>query len=111
MTEDVVFNSGDPVLGVNRTYLTSNIRKGVIWSNTQQYSNPRVDELLEQAAVETDPEKRKALYTEFQQIVVADLPIYYVNVIPVRTARKDTLMDVPTGIWGVTAPMDKTYWK
>lgn len=111
MTEDVVFNSGDPVLGVNRTYLTSNIRKGVIWSNTQQYSNPRVDELLEQAAVETDPEKRKALYTEFQQIVVADLPIYYVNVIPVRTARKDTLMDVPTGIWGVTAPMDKSYWK
>ncbi|MDK3016053.1 ABC transporter substrate-binding protein [Pseudodonghicola flavimaris] len=111
LTEDVVFNTGDPVLGVNRTYLSSNIRKGVIWSNTQQYSNPRVDELLEQAAVETDPEKRKALYKEFQQIVVADLPIYYLNEVPVRTARKSDLMDVPVGIWGATAPMDKTYWK
>ena len=46
MTMDLVFNWGDPVVGVHRTYLTSNIRKGVVWSNTQSYSNPRVDELL-----------------------------------------------------------------
>ncbi len=34
MTMDIVFNWGDPVIGMHRTYLSSNIRKGVIWSNT-----------------------------------------------------------------------------
>ena len=50
MTLDSVWNWGDPVIGVHRTYLTSNIRKGVIWSNTQGFSNPRVDDLLDQAS-------------------------------------------------------------
>ncbi len=40
MTWDVVFNWGDPVIGVHRTYSSSNIKKGVIWSNTQSYANP-----------------------------------------------------------------------
>lgn len=30
MTMDQVFNWGDPVIGVNRTYLCSNIREGII---------------------------------------------------------------------------------
>ncbi len=66
LTMDVVFNWGDPVIGVHRTYLTDNIRQGVIWSNTQSYSNARVDEILAQAAIEGDFDKRKALYSEFQ---------------------------------------------
>lgn len=110
MTEDDVFNWGDPVIGVNRTYLSSNIRKGVIWSNTQQYSNPRVDELLEQAAEENDPEKRKELYKEFQQIVVSDAPITYLNVVPYYTAHNPDLKGLPLGIWGTMAPLDTVYW-
>ena len=60
MSWDTVFNWGDPVIGVHRTYVSSNIGKGV-WSNTQGYANPRVDEILEAAAKEGDPAKRKAL--------------------------------------------------
>jgi peptide/nickel transport system substrate-binding protein len=52
-TMDGAFNYGDPVIGVHRTYLSSNIKPGVIWSNTQNYVNPKVDELLAQATVET----------------------------------------------------------
>lgn len=111
LTMDSVFNWGDPVIGVNRTYLTSNIREGVIWSNTQQYSNERVDELLTMAATENDIEQRKALYAEFQQIVVSEVPIYFLNVIPFNTAFKDTLDGVPSSIWGMYAPMSETYWK
>ncbi|MGT2488347.1 hypothetical protein ACU4GA_25280 [Methylobacterium oryzae CBMB20] len=81
---DNVFNWGDPVIGVARTYLSTNIRKGVIWSNTQQYKNPKVDELLNAAAVETDLQKRKALYDEFQKIVVSEAPIAYINLTPTR---------------------------
>ena len=36
MTWDTVFNWGDPVIGVHRTYDSHNIKTGVIWSNTQQ---------------------------------------------------------------------------
>ena len=46
MTMDVPFNWGDPVIGVHRTYISSNIKKGVIWSNTQNYSNSKVDDIL-----------------------------------------------------------------
>jgi peptide/nickel transport system substrate-binding protein len=110
LTMDAVFNWGDPVIGVARTYLSSNIRKGVIWSNTQQYNNTKVDELLNAAAVETDPGKRKALYSEFQKIVVADVPIYFINVLPYYTAFDKKLANLPLSIWGVMSPLDELDW-
>ena len=110
LTMDNVFNWGDPVIGVDRTYLSSNIRKGIIWSNTQQYSNPKVDELLVAAAQETSPEKRKALYSEFQKIVVSDVPIYFINATPYYNAFSKGLSDLPTTIWGMMSPLDEIYW-
>lgn len=110
LSMDVVFNWGDPVIGVHRTYLSSNIRPGVIWSNTQQYANEKVDEILNAAAVEADPAKRKALYAEFQQMVAADLPIYWINALPYHTAYDKKLQNVPTGIWGTMHPMDMVSW-
>jgi len=62
---DGVFNWGDPVIGVHRTYLSTNIRKGVIWSNTQGYNNPVADALMERAATELDFAERKKLYHQF----------------------------------------------
>ncbi|WP_025769870.1 ABC transporter substrate-binding protein [Thioalkalivibrio sp. HK1] len=110
LTMDVVFNWGDPVIGVHRTYLSTNIVKGVIWSNTQQYANERVDELLNQAAVETDPAKRKRLYAEFQRIVAGDLPIYWINAMPYHTAYDKRLVNPPVGIWGAMHPLDRLEW-
>ena len=110
LSMDVVFNWGDPVIGVHRTYLSSNIRKGVIWSNTQQYANPKVDELLNAAAVELDPEERKALYSTFQQIVAEELPIYWINSLPYHTAYDRRLRNLPSGIWGTMHPMDMVGW-
>ena len=110
LTMDNVFNWGDPVIGVDRTYLSSNIRKGIIWSNTQQYSNPKVDELLVAAAKEIVPEKRKALYSEFQKIVVADAPIYFINATPFYNAFSKGLSGLPTTIWGMMSPLDEMYW-
>ncbi|WP_137701446.1 ABC transporter substrate-binding protein [Marimonas lutisalis] len=110
LTMDIVFNWGDPVIGVHRTYLCSNIRKGVIWSNTQQYCNEKVDEILAKAAVELDVEKRKALYAEFQQIIAQDVPLYTINSLPYHTAYDKKLTNVPTGIWGTMHPMDMVEW-
>ena len=108
MTTDIVFNWGDPVIGVHRTYLSSNIRD-IIWTNTQSYSNPKVDELLEQAGTETDVDKRCALYAEFQRLVTTDVPIDFLTVIPYHTLSSKKVHGLPDGIWGVMSPMDDTY--
>ncbi len=111
MTMDNVWNWSDPVIGVHRTYLSSNIRQGVIWSNTQNYSNPKIDELLAKAAVESDTVKRKALYAEFQKIVVDDIPIFFINVLPTHIAYNKGLRNVNNTIWGGLSPNDEMYWE
>ena len=105
-TMDSAFNYGDPVIGVHRTYLSSNIKPGVIWSNTQNYSNPKVDELLAQATVERDPEKRKRMYAEFQRIVVDEVPVAFTHVWAQGYAARKDLKEVPTSIWAPLAPYD-----
>ena len=110
MSWDTVFNWGDPVIGVHRTYSSSNIAKGV-WSNTQGYANARVDELMQMAAVETDPAKRTALYAEFQEIIADELPVYHTNTLPYHTVYNDNVGNPPLGIWGTSTPIDMTYLK
>jgi peptide/nickel transport system substrate-binding protein len=111
MTLDSVYNWGDPVIGVHRTYQSGNIRKGVLWSNTQNYRNNEVDALLEKAAVETDFEKRKSLYFEFQQIINDELPLLPINIVPLHTVYHKNLGNPPLTIWGVHSPLDGIYWK
>ncbi len=111
MTMDLVFNWGDPVIGVHRTYLCDNAIKGVIWSNTQQYCNERVDELFGLGGKELDFEKRKAFYVESQKILADELPIYWVNVMPYHMAYGKNLGNPPLSVWGTIAPMDEVYFK
>jgi peptide/nickel transport system substrate-binding protein len=106
VTMDSAFNYGDPVIGVHRTYLSSNIKPGVIWSNTQNYANPRVDDLLAQATVERDPEKRKRLYAEFQRIVVDEVPVAFTHVWASGYIARRSLSDVPASIWSPIVPYD-----
>ncbi|AGT10713.1 ABC transporter substrate-binding protein [Paracoccus aminophilus] len=67
-------NLFDPTVGVQRLYWSKNFKPGVPFSNGAHYANPEVDRLLEAAASENDPAKRKELFTAFQNIVVEDLP-------------------------------------
>lgn len=106
LTLDSVWNWGDPVIGVHRTYLTSNIREGVIWSNTQRYSNPKVDELLAAAGKERDTAKRRTLYHEFQKIVVDDSPIAYIIEPNFSYGFGKRIADPQSSVWGAMAPMD-----
>lgn len=110
MSWDTVFNWGDPVIGVHRTYVSDNVGKGV-WSNTQGYANSRVDEILALAAVESNAEKRKALYQEFQTIIADELPVYHTNTLPYHTIYSGKVGNPPLGIWGTSTPIDMTYLK
>ncbi len=101
---DAAFAWGDPVIGVNRTYLSSNIRP-LVFTNNAQYVNPKVDEILGAAEREPDAIKRKALYAEFQKIVTADLPLYWLTELPYHTIYNNKVRNVPTTIWGTASPM------
>lgn len=111
MTMDNVFNWGDPVIGVHRTYSSDNIKEGVIWSNTQQYSNTRVDELMEMAGSTNDPEKRKTLYAEFQKIIADELPLYPIWASPYHTVSSTSVGNAPESVWGTSSPLDRVYLK
>ena len=108
LSMDEVYNYPDPTIGVQRTYMSTNI-KHVVWSNTQGYSNPHVDALFEQAAHEGNFDKRKALYSELQKILADDLPVYWINVIPYSTVYNQKVQNVPLTIWGAMGPMDQVW--
>jgi peptide/nickel transport system substrate-binding protein len=61
----------DPDLGPKAQLITNGQQ------NVTGYSNPQVDELFRQAAVELDQTRRKQLYDQIQQLVNADVPSHY----------------------------------
>jgi peptide/nickel transport system substrate-binding protein len=110
MTMDIVYNWGDPVIGVHRTYLSNNIRP-IVWTNTQSYKNAQVDELLNTAGGILDPVKRKAYYATFQKIVTDELPVIFINVMPSHTITNKSVGNVPMTIWGPLSPYDEVFLK
>jgi peptide/nickel transport system substrate-binding protein len=67
-------NTFDPTIGVQRLYWSKNFKPGVPFSNASHYINPALDQVLEAAAVEADPVKRRAYFVTLQQTVARDLP-------------------------------------
>jgi peptide/nickel transport system substrate-binding protein len=110
MSMDASYNWGDPIIGVHRTYLSTNIRP-IVWTNTQSYRNPKVDELLNAAGSVLDPTKRKAYYAAFEKIVTDELPVYIINQVPYYTATTKRVGNVPASIWGMLSPLDDVYLK
>ena len=76
---DFVSQFMDPAMGVARTYVSSNIRKGVPFTNTMGYVNKRVDELFDQAPKQTDAAKAQAMYSEMQAIVTEEVPVVWLT--------------------------------
>jgi hypothetical protein len=110
-TINIVFNWGDPVIGVHRTYITSNIRPGAPYSNTSNYSNPEMDTLLEAAGAEMDMNKRKALYADFQKKIVDECPVIYLTVLPYHMLYNKRVGNPNESPWGFFGPGDDIYIK
>lgn len=71
-------NFADPVIGVQRGIHSSYIRKGTPFVNATGWSSPETDTLMDQAALETNPEKRSALYKTLQKKIAEATPSIYV---------------------------------
>lgn len=69
-------NMTDPEIGVRRMYVSSNIAP-VPFSNSSGYSDPRVDSLFDAGRRTLDRSARGDIYREIQEILVRDLPYFW----------------------------------
>jgi peptide/nickel transport system substrate-binding protein len=69
---------GDPAVSTTVWY-RSGSPKGSPWTNQWGWQSDKVDALIDQAATELDPAKRKALYAEWVKAINEELPIWMVT--------------------------------
>ncbi|MGL4286434.1 MAG: ABC transporter substrate-binding protein [Phreatobacter sp.] len=81
-------NMFDPTVGLQRFFTSDNFRKGVAFTNASHYSNPDIDRLFAEIAVEPDVATRKGLIDRFQNIIAEDLPV-----IPLLLSRSITVFN------------------
>ena len=113
MTMDLVFNWGDPVIGVAPHLPVVQHPQADRLDQHPAYSNPKVDELLDTGGGMLDPVKRKAYY--------ADLPedrhrracrSTSSTSVPYHTAASKKVGNVPTTRSGAPmSPLDEVYLK
>ena len=66
--------SADPLMTTTHLFTTAGIVPGAAFVNASGYSNPELDAIVDEAGVEADPDKRRALLHEFQRIAAEDVP-------------------------------------
>ncbi|MER9603706.1 ABC transporter substrate-binding protein [Mesorhizobium sp. M0243] len=80
LAENFVYTTPDPAIGISYAYTTlEGDNAGTTGGNVHGYSNPEVDRLLADAAHENDFDKRKALYSQAQKIISADVPLIWTH--------------------------------
>ncbi|WP_158743613.1 ABC transporter substrate-binding protein [Acidisphaera sp. L21] len=109
MSEPFFSNLSDPVIGVQRQYVTNQIRKGVDFVNNTFYSNPEVDTLFTAGAQEIDPAKRAEIYHKIQKILVTDSPVIWLTEIQYVTVFNRKLHDATTGPLGTYSAFERTW--
>lgn len=100
---------GDPALGVSRTYISTNIKKGVPYTNTAGYSNERVDQLFAKAASAVKDEDRNRYYAEVQKLLVEDVPLGWLIEIKFPTIYNKRVHNLVTTAIGVNESFDSVY--
>lgn len=109
MSEPFFSNLSDPVIGVQRQYVTSQIRKGVDFVNNTFYSKPEVDKLFADGAQELDPKKRAEIYHQIQKILVEDSPVIWLTEIQYVTVFNRKLRDSLIGPLGTYSAFERTW--
>ncbi|HEX3574999.1 MAG TPA: ABC transporter substrate-binding protein [Rhodopila sp.] len=99
----------DPVIGLNKQYLTSQIRKGVTFVNDSFYANPEVDSLLAAGMREQDPVKRGDIYKKVQQILAEDCPLIWLVDVQYVSIFNNKLHDHTTGPLGTQQAFERAW--
>lgn len=100
-TINFVYQFGDPTLGVERTYVSTNIQK-VTFTNTGGYANPRVDELFLAARGAAAAAERQRAFSEVQKILVEEVPQIWLTELSFPTVHDKKVRNVITTGLGVS---------
>ncbi|MGH7153281.1 MAG: ABC transporter substrate-binding protein, partial [Acetobacteraceae bacterium] len=84
----------DPAIGVARSYLSSNIRKGVFATDVEGYVNHDVDDLFHRAETAPSDEEAQKLYSQIQHIISDEVPVLYLTELEWPKFYTDKLHDV-----------------
>lgn len=108
-TIDYTYQYGDPTLGVERTYVSSNIKK-IIFANTEGYSNSQVDQLFAKARTAADPEVRREAFYQVQKVLIDDVPLAWLSELNFPTIHSTKLHNVITLGTGVQSSFDDVFF-
>ncbi|MDQ2188029.1 ABC transporter substrate-binding protein [Alcaligenaceae bacterium A4P071] len=111
ITLDALANVFDPTAGVQRVFWSKNFKVGLPFSNAAHYSNPEVDRLLEAAAIEVDPDKRRELFLTFQKVVHDDIPSIEFGANPTLTVVNNKVRDYATSGEGIRGGFADLYFQ
>jgi peptide/nickel transport system substrate-binding protein len=103
-----VYQYGDPTLGVERTYVSTNIQK-VTFTNTGGYSNPEVDKLFAAGRTAADPKERQAAFSAVQKILCDEVPQIWLMEMAFPTIHDRKLHNVIELGTGVHACFDDVF--
>lgn len=71
--------SGDPALGISRTYHSESIKQGQAFNNVSGYSTKEVDELFDHGRDAATQEERAKYYFKVQEVLARDLPVLTIH--------------------------------
>ncbi|MGI4950474.1 MAG: ABC transporter substrate-binding protein [Janthinobacterium lividum] len=107
-TVNFLYQFGDPTLGVERTYVSTNIQK-VVFTNTGGYKNLKVDELFATARNQADPAARQAAFSEVQSLLIKDMAQVWLMEMSFPTISDKKLHNVIQLGTGVHASFDDVF--
>jgi len=107
-TVNFLYQYGDPTLGVERTYVSSNIQK-ILFTNTGGYKNEEVDALFSQARASADPADRGRAFSAVQKLLTAEVPQVWIMEMAFPTITDKRLHNVIQLGTGVHASFDDVF--
>jgi peptide/nickel transport system substrate-binding protein len=93
---------GDPTLGVERSYVSTNIKK-ITFTNTGGYANPKVDDLFATARQSGDPAVRAKAFSDVQAILCDEVPQLWLMELAWPTIHEKKLHNVISTAMGPNA--------
>lgn len=107
-TINFLYQFGDPTLGVERTYVSTNIQKSV-FTNTGGYRNEQVDALFTRARTEADPAARQQAFTEVQRLLTTEIPQIWLMEMAFPTIADRKLRNIVQIGTGIHASYDDVF--
>ncbi|WP_230389749.1 ABC transporter substrate-binding protein [Vibrio nitrifigilis] len=106
-----MYQNGDPAIGVERNYRSTQIPKGSPWTNVEGYNNPKMDKLFDQASVAFPASERQKIYDTIQAKLQQDVPVAWLLDLSFPTIYNCKYQNLITTANGLSSSLRDTWIK